>query len=140
MSNPTWKMANKGFARPVLMLDTDVLEGACVYKLTKSDVQAGWPKKDLGRWFYEEGGSPLGWCRTKEAAQAKIIALYKKYRPTLKALRQAMRDFANFEAGAIPAMSRQEIVDFLNDQLAEMRREPDNARALQTILGAEANV
>ncbi len=51
--------------------------------------------------------------------------------PTVKDLRQAMRDFT---CQSPTGMSQREMFDFLSDQLGEMRREPDNYKALSAIL------
>lgn len=64
-------------------------------------------------------------------AKAKADELLKM--PSVTILKQAIKDFTTVSDNK---MTQQEMFDFLQEQLTEMRREPENHKALSSILGA----
>lgn len=55
----------------------------------------------------------------------------------LSELRLVAQDFSTLTAKATKTMSRRELVSFLKDQLAEMRREPEAKKILASVLRKE---
>lgn len=54
--------------------------------------------------------------------------------PTIGDLRKAAQDFSNLTEKEADGMNRRELMCFLKEQLIEMRREPENFKALDNLL------